>query len=129
MRLLGKPWMRKSFTKTLWPPVSDEARSVKGKWMTYYPADTERANIVLTIDWHAYKGDARSPLMERTIDTRDSGYHPGKHHSTIKHIYVGLGDCEAACELVICHILAIRSRSSPGRRQHHRRLGLATGAD
>lgn len=49
-----------------WPPVPDEARSIRGRWMTNYPPGTEFAKIVLAIDWHA---DARDPLIEWTIDT------------------------------------------------------------
>ncbi|KAI4123352.1 MAG: hypothetical protein LQ338_005305 [Usnochroma carphineum] len=66
-----------------WPPVSDEARSIKGKWMTRYPPGTKLATISLSVDWHAYEGDARSPLIEWTIDTPDSEYYPGKHHGNV----------------------------------------------
>lgn len=66
-----------------WPPVSDEARSVRGKWVTYYPPGTELAKITLSIDWHAYEGDPTNPQIEWTIDTPTSEYHPGKHNGAI----------------------------------------------
>ena len=66
-----------------WPPVPDEARSVKGKWMTYYPPESKLAKITLAIDWRAYSGDARKPLMECTIDVPASEFHPGRHRGTL----------------------------------------------
>ena len=66
-----------------WPPVSAEARSARGTWMTYYPLDTKLAKIVLSIDWHAYEGDPLSPRIEWTIDTPASEYHPGKHYGVM----------------------------------------------
>jgi len=63
-----------------WPPESAEVRCVKGVWMTQYPRDTKLAKVVLSIDWHAYDGDPLEPLIEWTIDTPTSEYHPGKHY-------------------------------------------------
>ncbi|KAL8922320.1 MAG: hypothetical protein Q9172_003612 [Xanthocarpia lactea] len=69
-----------------WPPVSDEARSVKGAWIMYYPPNTKLATVRLSIDWHAYETDLEDPLeplIQWTVDTPDSEYHPGKHRGTI----------------------------------------------
>jgi hypothetical protein len=70
--------------------------------MTHYPRDTKLAKIVLSIDWHAYEddGDPEEPLIEWTIDTPTSGYHPGKHCGVISliHLISGLKYCHARVE-------------------------------
>ncbi|KAL8739111.1 MAG: hypothetical protein Q9181_000222 [Wetmoreana brouardii] len=76
-----------------WPPVSDEARSVRGKWIMYYPPGTKLAKVDLSIDWHAYEGDPLEPLIEWTIHTPESEYHPGKHYGLfiVRKIHIPKG--------------------------------------
>ena len=66
-----------------WPPVAEDKRGVKGTWMTHFTQDTKLAKMVLSIDWHAYDDDPLKPLIEWSIDTPTSEYHPGKHCGVI----------------------------------------------
>jgi hypothetical protein len=56
---------------------------MKGTWITHYSRDTKLAKIVLSLDWHAYEGSPADPLIEWTIDTPTSEYHPGVHRGLI----------------------------------------------
>ncbi|KAF1835551.1 HET-domain-containing protein [Decorospora gaudefroyi] len=50
-----------------------------GTYQLCYPATHPVANILLSVDWHAFDGDPSAPLLEWRIHTPQSLYYPGTH--------------------------------------------------
>jgi len=57
---------------------------ISGTYQMYYPATKPVANILLSVDWHAFDGDPSDPLLEWRIHTPQSLYHPGTHTGRVE---------------------------------------------
>lgn len=54
-----------------------------------YPATDPVADIILSVDWHAFEGDPSVPLLEWRVHTPHSIYQPGSHTGRLECKKVG----------------------------------------